>query len=156
MPDFSRRGFFQLLGAASVAPLLPIAPRAAVAGGSASASKALWASLYANSGSKAKFVHIAKGMGLSNSAIQGVSARTIGVRIALASAAEASIKVSAPPLRRPLAPRPARAQVHRKINTLVERVLSDDDDKPLDELAVEIEGPMPIEAETAKIAPNQK
>jgi len=134
VPDFSRRGFFQLLGAASVAPFLPTASRAALAGEAVSSSKALWTGLYANSGSTAKFVRVAQGMGLSNGAIQGVSARTIGVRIALATATEASVDAGAKTLRRSLAPRPDRTHVRRKIRGVVEHLLSEEDKAPLDEL----------------------
>lgn len=87
MPSFDRRKFMQLLGAASVAPFAPAMPvRAARA--SASLSKALWAGIYAKSGSAENFVHVARGMGLSNSAIQGVSARSVGARIAFGAATQ--------------------------------------------------------------------
>lgn len=87
MPNFNRRGFLQLLGAAGVAPLLPALPTRAMAttaGGSI--SKALWAGIYAKSGSVPKFAGVAQSMGLSNAAIQGVSARSVGVRVVLAAA----------------------------------------------------------------------
>ena len=88
MPNFNRRGFLYLLSAAGVAPLMPALPaRAAAATASGSVSKALWASIYAKSGSASKFVGVARNMGLSNAAIQGVSARSVGVRVAVAAAA---------------------------------------------------------------------
>lgn len=88
MPQFNRRGFLQLLGAASAAPLLPALPaRAGVAG--MSTSKALWAGIYAKSGSVSEFVGVARGLGLSNAAVQGVSARSVGVRVAVATTAQA-------------------------------------------------------------------
>lgn len=86
MPNFNRRGFLQVLSAAGMAPLLPsLAGRAATASG-VSHSKALWAGIYAKSGSASKFVGTARGMGLSTGAIQGIGARSVGVRIALAAA----------------------------------------------------------------------
>ncbi|MEO9517804.1 MAG: hypothetical protein ABJH45_09605 [Paracoccaceae bacterium] len=87
MPDFNRRGFLQLAGAAGITPLLPALPmRAVAATTSASTSKALWAGIYTKSGSVPKFVEAARGMGLSNTAIQGVSARSAGIKIALSTA----------------------------------------------------------------------
>ncbi len=88
MPSFNRRGFLQLISTAAVTPFLPAMPtRAVAATASGSTSKALWAGIYAKSGSASKFVGVARNMGLSNAAIQGVSARSVGVRIALAAAA---------------------------------------------------------------------
>ena len=88
MPSFNRRGFLQLASAAGVAPLLPALPAPAVAAtAKGSISKALWASLYAHSGSASKFVNVAQNMGLPNAAIQGVSARSIGVKVAMSAAA---------------------------------------------------------------------
>ncbi len=87
MPNLDRRGFLNLLGAASVTPLLPALPaRAVAARAPLSASKALWAGIYGKSGSVPEFLKVARGMGLSNSAIQGVSARSIGVKVAVAAA----------------------------------------------------------------------
>lgn len=87
MPSFNRRGFLQLASAAGIAPLLPALPAPAVAAtGKSAISKALWTSLYAQSGSASGFVNIAKGMGLSNSAIQGVSARSVGIKVAINAA----------------------------------------------------------------------
>jgi hypothetical protein len=89
LPEFNRRGFFQLLAAVGATTLVPALPaRAVVTGGGASVSKMLWAGLYAHSGSAPKFVGVAKGMGLSYAAIQGVSARSVGVRVAAAAATE--------------------------------------------------------------------
>lgn len=88
MPSFNRRGFLQLLGAAGVTPLLPALPaRAAVTTAGFSTSKALWAGIHAKSGSVSKFVSVARNMGLSGSAIQGVGTRSIGVRVAAAAVA---------------------------------------------------------------------
>lgn len=84
MPNFNRRGFLQLIGAAAATPLLPALPgRAAVAG--ASHSKALWAGIYAKSGSVPQFLAVARGMGLSDAAIRGVGARSVGVRVSVAA-----------------------------------------------------------------------
>lgn len=87
MPKIGRRSFLKYSAAAAASPLLPALPaREAIAGQSGmSASKALWASLYANSGTASNFVKTAQSMGLSNSAIQGVSARSIGVKLALST-----------------------------------------------------------------------
>ena len=88
MPSFNRRGFLQLASAAGVAPLLPALSAPAVAAtAKGSISKALWTSLYAHSGSASKFVNVAQNMGLPNAAIQGVSARSIGVKVAMSAAA---------------------------------------------------------------------
>jgi hypothetical protein len=104
VPSLNRRSFLQAVGAVGLTPLLPsiAGSGAGVAKGSVSASKALWASLYANSGSTAEFVGVARNIGLSNSAIQGVSARSVGVRLAVAASAETisaqSVKHAPPPL----------------------------------------------------------
>ena len=88
MPSFNRRGFLQLLSAAGAAPLMPALPAGAVsASAKTSVSKALWSGIYAKSGSATKFVSVARNMGLPSSAIQGVSARSVGVRIAVVAAA---------------------------------------------------------------------
>jgi len=90
MPSFNRRGFLQFLSAAGVAPFLPSMPvRAAAATAGASTSKALWAGIYAKSGSAAKFAGAARNMGLSSAAIQGVGARSVGVRLVAAGASNA-------------------------------------------------------------------
>jgi hypothetical protein len=101
MPSFSRRGFLQFLSAASAAPFLPALPvRAAAAGAGASTSKALWAGIYAKSGSAPKFAGIARNMGLSNAAVQGVGARSVGVRLAATamgnSASQATVRGAIP------------------------------------------------------------
>jgi len=86
MPTFNRRGFLQILGAAGAAPLLPALPGRAVAGASGvSASKALWAGIYAKSGSVPQFLNVARGMGLPDAAIRGVGARSVGVRVSAAA-----------------------------------------------------------------------
>lgn len=127
MPSFNRRGFLQILGAASIAPLIPTVPmRAAATGAVPSTSKALWAGLYSNAGSTSKFVGIAKGKGLSNAAIQGVSARSIGVKIALASAPKALSDLA---VRRPRLPSPAKPRtlkVPGDIKQTLKRTLLDE------------------------------
>lgn len=86
MPRFNRRGFLQLASAAGVAPLLPALPSAVAAKAVGSShAKALWAGIHAKSGSAAKFGTVARNMGLSNAAIQGVSAKSICVRVVIAS-----------------------------------------------------------------------
>ncbi|MEP1585777.1 MAG: twin-arginine translocation signal domain-containing protein [Tateyamaria sp.] len=93
MPNFNRRGFLQFLSAAGVAPLLPGLPTPAVGAVNGSVSKALWAGIYAKSGSAAKFVGVARNMGLSSAAIQGVGARSVGVRVALAAASNPMVHI---------------------------------------------------------------
>lgn len=91
MPDMNRRSFFQVLGAASLAPFLPALPaQPAAAASGASVSKALWSGIYAKSGSASGFVHTARGMGLPATAIEGVSAKSVGVRV-LASGVQGSL-----------------------------------------------------------------
>ena len=71
--------------------MLPAPPiRTASTAAGASVSKALWAGIYANSGSAAKFANVAQGMGLSQPAVQGVAARSVGVKIARTAATSAS------------------------------------------------------------------
>jgi len=90
MPHLNRRRFLHLLSAAGMAPLLPaLAPNAVASAAHASTSKALWAGLYANSGSASKFVRVARNMGLSNATIQGVGARSVGVKLAVSAAMHA-------------------------------------------------------------------
>lgn len=149
MPQLSRRSFLQFLGATGLAPVLPMVPApataavanasnlAATGGGAASASRALWASLYANSGSTAEFVGVARNLGLSNSAIQGVSARSIGVRVALAATTDKLAQVGAetlkstpspsPSLSPPSSPEPGLAKLRRKIQQTVDDVLEPDE-----------------------------
>ena len=131
MPSFNRRGFLQLLGVAGVAPLIPALPaRAAATGGSVSTSKALWASLHATAGSTGKFVNLAKGMGLSNATIQGVSARSIGVKIALATAPNALTKAGRPKLGLPSVSKSKPLKVSQNIKrTLKRAILTDTDDE---------------------------
>jgi len=90
MATFNRRGFLQILGAAGAAPFLPALPGRAVAGArGVSTSKALWAGIYAKSGSVPQFLKVARGMGLSDAAIRGVGARSVGVRVSVAAAGHA-------------------------------------------------------------------
>jgi len=131
LPSFNRRGFLQLLGAAGVAPLVPAIPaRAAALGGGISTSKALWASLHANAGSTGKFVILAKGMGLSNATIQGVSARSIGVKIALATAPNALTKTGTPKLGMPTVPKGKPLKIVQNIKRALKReILNDIEDE---------------------------
>lgn len=74
---------------------MPALPGRAVAGASGvSASKALWAGIYAKSGSVPQFLSVARGMGLSDAAIRGVGARSVGVRVSVAAAAKTAHRVS--------------------------------------------------------------
>ena len=87
MPNLDRRGFLRLSGAAGLVPFLPSVPaRAVAATTNVPTSKALWAGIYAKSGSVPRFASVAGNMGLSNAAIQGVAARSVGVKIALSAA----------------------------------------------------------------------
>ncbi|GEM_PF-4642455 len=135
LPDFSRRGFMKVLGAVGLTPLLPAIPaipaRAAMASGGVSASKALWASLYANAGSAGEFVNVARNMGLSNAAIQGVSARTIGVRMAVAASSETLASASARTAHAPLSSKGGELPVREKVKHTLENYFSTEtDDKP--------------------------
>ena len=128
MPKFNRRGFLQFLGAAAAAPLLPSLPVRA-AGGAAgfSTSKALWAGIHANAGSVPRFVKVAQRMGLSNRAIEGVSARSVGVRIALAAQPRPLTRAVPHPVR--VATRPDGGTAPREIARRFERLLSSDAEK---------------------------
>ena len=91
--------------------------------------------MYANAGSTAGFVSIARNMGLSNTAIQGISARSVGVRMSLV-AAEKLTSVSAKPL-------PSRASSKESISSLrdtiertfdrrIDRHNGDETDEPIE------------------------
>lgn len=123
MTTLNRRTFIQFLGGAALSPYLPTLPAAAVSNGaSASTSKALWASLYANSASSTEFVSVARTMGLSNSAIQGVGARTIGVRLALAASTEKAAEVGA----RALQPKDGLSQLRRRIGQSFKQLMDNE------------------------------
>lgn len=101
MPDMNRRSFMQLFGAAGLTPMAPLAPlvqpapaRAALGASGSATSKALWTSLYAKAGSQAEFIGMSRNMGLSNAAIQGVSARSIGVRVAASTLTQPLLNTS--------------------------------------------------------------
>ena len=124
LSTINRRSFLQVLGAASLAPILPALPaRAAVASGGASASKALWASLYANSGSMSEFMGVARNMGLSNTAIQGVSARSIGARAVLAASKEKLTSASMKTVRPSLSPSGERLNLRNHVEQAIENCL---------------------------------
>ena len=97
MPKMNRRAMLRMIGAASLAPFLPALPaRAAMhSAPAASASKMLWAGIYAKSGSGARFARVAQGMGLPQASVRGVAARSIGVRLA-ASALRPSLARAMP------------------------------------------------------------
>jgi len=135
LPDLPRRGFLQLVGAAGLTPFLPAIPAKAAVTSGASVSKALWAGMYANSGSTAGFVSMAKNMGLSNTAIQGISARSVGVRMSLV-AAEKLTSAGAKPL-------PSRASskenissvrdtIERTFDRRIDRHSGDETDEPIE------------------------
>lgn len=134
MTTLNRRTLLQVLGGAAMSPYLRALPATAASkGAGVSASKALWASLYANSGSSAEFVSVARTMGLSNAAIQGVGGRTIGVRLALAASTEKAAEISG----RALQPRPSSnagiSKVRRRIEQSFKDILSTDTQaSPLD------------------------
>ena len=95
MPTLNRRGFLQMIGAAGVTPLLPVMPARAVAGVAVtSPSKALWAGIYAKSGSAPQFLKVAQSMGLPNRAIQGIGARSVGVKLAITAATNPAARVA--------------------------------------------------------------
>ena len=146
MSNINRRGFLQVLGAAGLSPFLPGMPaRAAVAGGGVSASKALWASLYANSGSMSEFVGVAKNMGLSNTAIQGVSARSIGVRVALAASTETLTSTGAKTIRPTLSSSGREFSARQHVERAFEHCLSNGTDETADEEVENFDEESPIE-----------
>lgn len=113
MPRLNRRTLFQFLGAAGAAAALPLpaAPRSAVAGSTAT-SQALWASLYAKSGSATGFAKVAKGMGLSRQAALGVGSRVAGVQIVAGTAHSA-------------VPQPGKHSLWQRFNRAIDRLEGD-------------------------------
>jgi hypothetical protein len=75
MPKFNRRHFLQILGAAGLAPALPALRAPAAVSGGATHAQMMWASMYARSGSAAKFASTAQTMGLSDVVARNVYAR---------------------------------------------------------------------------------
>ena len=127
MPSLSRRGFLQVVGFTSLAPFLPSMPvRTAAASGGMSASKALWAGLYANAGSTTEFVGLAKNMGLSNKAIQGVSARSIGVRVALATSTEKLASSTTKSMHQGVGSQSRWVKTRSKVKRVLEHCFSDE------------------------------
>ena len=61
-------------------------------------------------------------MGLSNTAIQGVGARTIGVRLALAASTEKAAEIGA----RALKPRDGLSQLRRRIEQSLEQLVDNE------------------------------
>lgn len=124
-----RRRFLQVLaafGAAPLLPALPAMPASAATSGTVSASaasKALWAGLHANAASSSKFVSIARTMGLSNTAIQGVAARTVGVRLPISALAR---KIAARTT--PNTQRTDLMGLREKMKQLIAESLNEDDD----------------------------
>lgn len=133
MPSFNRRGFMQLMSAAVATPLLPSLPaRAVAATASASTSKALWAGIYAKSGSVPKFLNVARNMGLSNAAIQGVSARSVGVRVAISAATSPISRIAGTgqaTLPSPISSQAEQLKASRDIVHDIERALSIETDE---------------------------
>lgn len=139
MPQFNRRGFLQLAGAASLAPVLPTLPaRAAAASATISPAKALWAGIYAKAGSTGQFVEAARGLGLSQSAISGVSARTLGVRVAVRAVAQTMPPAHTTSLPAPMRAKPAALKRPCDVLRRIERVLTVEDQA---ENEAEIEAP---------------
>ena len=114
-------------------PALPVRAASRVAGGSA--SKALWAGIYAKAGSGPKFVGVARGMGLSNAAIRGVGARSIGVHVAVSAVSNGAGS---------RAVLPARASGQSRLPELARTILRDtrravpDDDTAQDAVPAEM------------------
>ena len=79
MTEFNRRRFLQIAGAAGLAPVMPALPaRAAVAAPAGSgAAQMLWASLYANAGATPNVTGLARAMGITPHAAQGVYGKLI-------------------------------------------------------------------------------
>ena len=94
----NRRGFLQSFSAAGITPLLPPIPVSVLAAPArASTSAGLWAAIYAKSGNTTKFINVARNMGLSNSAIQRVSARAVGVKITAAALSNSMTRLAPSP-----------------------------------------------------------
>ena len=87
MPKFNRRSFLHMIGAASLAPLVPAMPAKAAAGGGASHAQLLWAGLYKQAGSTSNFTRVTKGLGISTTTAHRIHAKLAGSRIVLAKGA---------------------------------------------------------------------
>ena len=157
MPDLNRRSFLQIAGAAGVSPLFPgmVGSGAGVAKSSVSTSKALWASLYSNSGSVTEFVGFAKNMGLSNTAIQSVSARSLGIRVALAASTEKLAGTGVKNLRAPLPSHDTDLRVREKLKRGLEEVFADETDVFADRKTVDLSSKSLIEDSDAEILPSE-
>ena len=154
LPNFDRRGFMQMFGAAGLVPLMPALPATAVAATAPMpTSKALWAGIYSKAGSVPKFVDAARGMGLSNASIQGVSARTLGVRVSAAAAANQVSQVAGPrsgavgqPAKLPKSPSEILRDIERRFTADLSEAELDHDAAKADQ----VEAPVDPATETPK------
>ena len=124
MPDFTRRSILGMIGASSLAPMLP-------SGGVVmasptplpSVSKALWAGIHAKAGSSAAFVTSARNLGLSNTAIKGVGARTLGVHLAVGQGVQAASSCA-----RPTSPKRSILKIDENVQQRIKDFLFEPDD----------------------------
>lgn len=79
MPQLNRRRFLQAASAAGLIPALPALPAgaAATAPSAMTSAQMLWAKLYANAGNAPNVTGLARAMGISSDAAQGVYAKLI-------------------------------------------------------------------------------
>lgn len=139
MAELNRRNFLHLLGAAGFTPVVSSLPiQAASTGSTMSSSKALWASIYAKSDSKAEFISFTRSLGLSNTAIQGVSARSIGVKVTASSIAQPIPQTTMPNHTRPSSN--GLKRVRAKMKDTLEKYFTDEDHKAMTAVEHEIVG----------------
>lgn len=88
MPELNRRHFLQMASAASLVPAIPALPASAATAPSAMTSaQMLWAKLYANAGNAPNVTGLARAMGISSEAAQGVFAKLIRTQVLAAPGA---------------------------------------------------------------------
>jgi hypothetical protein len=78
MPNLNRRNFLQMISAAGLAPALPAFATTGVGASSGmSSAQMLWLSMYKRAESASELTSLAKSMGISTEAAQGVYAKLI-------------------------------------------------------------------------------
>jgi len=88
MSDLNRRRFLQIAGAAGLAPALPaLTATTAVAAPVGTSSQMLWASLYQRSAALDGVAGVARTMGVSGTAANGVLAKLVEVNVVAAQTA---------------------------------------------------------------------
>lgn len=153
-----------MFGATALAPFIPgFAAKTAASKGGLSASKALWSGIYANSGSMNEFVGVARTMGLSNSAIQGVGARSIGIRVALAASLEKAGAASIRKMRPALSTGNSKMDTRRLLQSWFDREVEQDSENllasengSLEEEAASSMAAEQIDDEISQVAPDTR